>query len=57
MVQVVRVSGTIKKVEEEAVKLARRSIVRVRNGVGELGDDVAVEAPARINSDENGAED
>lgn len=56
VVQVVRVSGTIKKVEEEAVRLARRSIVRAQKGVGELEDEVEIMGTARIDSDGSGDE-
>lgn len=51
MIQVVRVSGTIKKVEEEAVRLARRSIVRARKGNEEPEEDFEINAMAGIDSD------
>lgn len=60
MVQVVRCSGTIKKVEEAAVRAARVGIVRAREGVlgagagaGEL--DVEIEVMGRVDSE--GSED
>ena len=38
-IQVVRVSGTIKKVEEEAIKRARAAILRARRESGEGSTD------------------
>lgn len=57
VVQVVRVSGTIKKVEEEAVRLARRGIVRARKApTVEEEDDDEREILARIDSEASGDE-
>jgi len=39
VIQVVRVSGTIKKAEEEAIKLARAAILRAKSEDGEGGTD------------------
>jgi ribonuclease P/MRP protein subunit POP5 len=36
--QVVRVSGTIRKAEEEAIRRAREMILKTRREVGEEGD-------------------
>lgn len=55
VVQVVRVSGTIKKVEEEAVRLARRSIAKAQRGAADVHNE-AVEEVRRIDSDGSGDE-
>ncbi|CZT23210.1 related to POP5 Protein required for processing of tRNAs and rRNAs [Ramularia collo-cygni] len=57
VVQVVRVSGTIKKVEEEAVRLARRGIVRAQKGPEALEDDMdQIDRMEVIDSDGSGDE-
>lgn len=38
MFQVVRVSGTIRKAEEEAIRRAREMILKARREIGEEGD-------------------
>lgn len=63
VIRVVRVSGTVKKAEEEVVRRARRDIVRVRALEATSGDTGTVERmfgsgpDTAQNEDEGGIED